>query len=163
MGLSFEAWQYHHQLGEVAELAAAVPDLAIVVNHLGGPIGVGRYAGRREEVRLELREGLEALAGHDNVWLKLGGVGMSRFGVSWHRDELPPTSDQVLAMWGDDLRFGIDTFGPSRCMFESNFPVDGETTGYGVLWNAFKKASAGYSPDERAALFAGSARRFYRL
>lgn len=163
MGLSFEAWQYHPQLDLVVDLARAVPELPIVVNHLGGPIGVGRFASRRDEVLAELRHGLAALAALDNVVLKVGGIGMTRFGARWHEAELPPTSDQLLDVWGDILRFAIDTFGPARCMFESNFPVDGETTSYVALWNAFKKVSTGCTDTERADLFAGTARRFYQL
>ncbi len=163
MGLSFEAWQYHHQLGDVAELAAAVPELSIVVNHLGGPLGVGRFADRRDEVVAELRQGLAALARFDNVSLKLGGIGMTRLGAVVDDDGSPPGSDRLVEQWGDLLRFGIDTFGPARALFESNYPVDGETAGYAVLWNTFKKVSTGYSPAERADLLAGTARRVYRL
>lgn len=163
MGLSFEAWQYHPQLGDVAALAAAVPELTIVVNHLGGPLGVGRYAGQEAAVDAELRAGLTEVAGHPNVSLKLGGIGMPRFGAEANPDGSSVTSARLVERWGDLLRFGIDTFGPNRAMFESNFPVDGETAGYGVLWNAFKQVSAGYSPAERALLFAGTARRVYRL
>lgn len=162
-GLSFEAWQYHIQLSEVDELAGAVPELPIVVNHIGGPLGIGRFAGRRHEVLAELRVGLERLAARSNVALKLGGIGMTRYGTGWESRDRPPDSDDVVATWGDTLRWCIDTFGPSRCMFESNYPVDGETVGYAVLWNAFKKLSSGYSPAERAELFAGTARRLYRI
>ncbi len=162
-GLSFEAWQYHHQLDDVASLARSVPELTIIVNHLGGPLGVGRYAGRLDEVHAELRAGLEPLVALDNVVMKVGGIGMTRFGTGWEERDRPPTSDEVLEVWGDLLRWTIDRFGPDRCLFESNFPVDGETLSYVVLWNAFKKVSAGYAPAERAALFAGTARRVYRL
>ena len=162
-GFSFEAWQYHTQLDMVADLARAVPELPIVVNHLGGPLGVGSYAAARDEVHAEVRRQLAALASHDNVVLKVGGIGMTRFGSRWNDDPRPPTSDHVLDAWGDLLRFAIETFGPSRCMFESNFPVDAETIGYVALWNAFKKVSADYSADERADLFAGTARRVYRI
>lgn len=163
MGLSFEAWQYHNQLDDVVELAQAVPELSIVVNHLGGPLGVGSYAGRREEVFAETRRGLSTLARLPNVVLKVGGVGMTRYGVGWETNPTAPTSDDVLAVWGDLVRWSIETFGPTRCMFESNYPVDGETCGYTVLWNAFKKVSAEYSDSERADLFAGTARRIYNL
>ena len=162
-GLSFEAWQYHHQLDAVADLARAVPELPIIVNHLGGPLGIGANAGRWDEVHAELRNGLRALAPLENVWLKVGGIGMTRFGVGWENDELPPTSDDVAATWSDTVGFAIDTFGPARCLFESNYPVDGETVSYAVLWNAFKKMSADYSSAERADLFADTARRVYRL
>lgn len=162
-GLSFDAWQYHHQLDAVADLARAVPELSIIVNHLGGPLGIGSYADQWDEVHAELRVGLGTLAELENVWLKVGGIGMTRFGVGWERDEMPPKSDDVVSKWSDTMRFAIDSFGPSRCLFESNFPVDGETISYAVLWNAFKKVSAGYTADERADLFAGTARRVYRL
>jgi predicted TIM-barrel fold metal-dependent hydrolase len=163
MGLSFEAWQYHPQLDMVAALARAVPELSIVVNHLGGPLGIGRYADRRNEVLADLRASLAALAEHENITLKVGGIGMTRFGARWHDADEPPTSDLLLAEWDETLRFAIDTFSPARCMFESNFPVDGETTSYVVLWNVFKKVSQRYSADERADLFAGTARRVYRV
>ena len=162
-GHSFEAWQYHHQLDDVLALATAVPELPIVVNHLGGPLGVGSFAGRWDEVHGQLRRGLEPLAGCENVTVKVGGVGMTRFGTGWEDRDRPPTSDEVVDRWGDLIRWTIDTFGPNRCMFESNFPVDGETVGYAVLWNAFKKASSGYDGSERADLFAGTARRVYRI
>ncbi|MFT7650120.1 MAG: L-fuconolactonase [Candidatus Poriferisodalaceae bacterium] len=163
MGLSYEAWQYHPQLGEVAELARAMPELSIVLNHIGGPVGIGSWAGQRERVLDEWRPGMLALAELQNVSLKVGGIGMTRYGVGWENNATPPTSDIVLARWSDQLLWCIDTFGPSRCMFESNYPVDGETCRYGVLWNAFKKVSSGYSATERADLFAGTARRVYRL
>ncbi len=163
MGYSFEAWQYHPQLPDVQALAAAVPELPIVVNHIGGPVGVGEFTGRRPEVLEQLKAGLEPLVALENVAIKLGGIGMTRYGTDWLPEGRAPTSDEVVAVWGDILRWCIDRFGPSRCMFESNFPVDGETTGYVVLWNAFKKLSAEYSSAERADLFAGTARRFYRM
>lgn len=162
-GLSFEAWQYHHQLDDVAALAAAVPELTIIVNHLGGPLGIGRFAGRWDEVHDEVRRGLEPLAGNDNVVVKLGGVGMTRYGTGWENRERPPSSDEVADRWGDLIGWTIDTFGPARCMFESNYPVDGETTSYTVLWNAFKKLTSDLAPEARADLFAGTARRVYRL
>ena len=162
-GLSFEAWQYHTQLDDVAALARACPDVTIVLNHIGAPIGTGPYAGRRDEVLAVWRPGMVDVASCPNVVLKVGGIGMSRYGVGFETWERPPTSDQLLAVWGDDLRFCIDTFGPSRCMFESNFPVDAESCSYTVRWNAFKKVSAGYSPAERTALFSETARRVYRL
>ncbi len=163
MGLSFEAWQYHPQLGEVAELAAAFTELSIVLNHIGAPVGIGPYAGKRTEVEAVWRAAMVHLAAFPNITLKVGGIGMSRFGTDFHTWDAPPTSGQLLERWGDQLRFCIDTFGPDRCMFESNFPVDSESCSYTVLWNAFKKVSAGYSTEERAHLFRGTARRVYRI
>lgn len=163
MDLSFEAWQYHTQLGEVAELAAALPDLSIILNHIGGPLGIGPYAGKRAQVEEAWRADMVTLAAAPNVTLKVGGIGMSRFGTDFHSWDAPPSSEQLLERWGDQLRFCIATFGTSRCMFESNFPVDSESCSYTVLWNAFKKVSADYPPEERAKLFHGTARQVYRL
>jgi L-fuconolactonase len=162
-GLTFEAWQYHTQLGDVAALARGCPDVTIVLNHIGAPIGIGPYEGRRDEVLAVWRSAMTDVASCPNVVLKVGGIGMSRYGVGFETWQHPPTSDQLLAVWGDELRFCVDTFGPDRCMFESNFPVDAESCSYTVLWNAFKKVSVGYSPSERAALFSETARRVYRL
>lgn len=163
MGLSFEAWQYHPQLEDVVALAADRPEVSIIVNHIGAPLGIGPYAGHRAEVLALWRASMVRLAAAPNVTLKVGGIGMGRYGAGFETWDKPPTSDQLLAHWGDELRWCIDTFGPSRCMFESNFPVDAESCSYAVLWNAFKKVSAGYSNEERAALFHGTARRVYRL
>lgn len=163
MGFSFEGWQYHTQLGELADLARAVPEATIVLNHIGAPLGVGPFEGRRDEVMAAWRPAMADVASCPNVVLKVGGIGMSRYGAGFETWERPPTSDQLLEVWGDDLRWCIDTWGPDRCMFESNFPVDAESCGYVVLWNAFKKVSTGYGASERADLFAGTARRVYKL
>jgi len=162
-GYTFDAWQYHHQLDMVADLARAVPELTIIVNHVGGPLGIGRWAAQPTEVMQTLRTGLSELAGLDNVMMKLGGIAMTRYGGGWDQLERPPGSDQVADRWGDLIRFIIDGFGPHRCMFESNFPVDGETVSYNVLWNAFKKMSSTYTESERADLFARTARRVYKI
>jgi predicted TIM-barrel fold metal-dependent hydrolase len=163
MGLSFDAWQFHPQLDEVLDLAATHPDLVVIVNHIGAPMGTGPYARRGREVRAVWRPAMARLAQLPNVSLKVGGIGMARYGAGFESWEQPPSSDQLLEHWGDDLRWCIDTFGPARCMFESNFPVDAESCSYVALWNAFKKVSAGYSDAERADLFHGTARRVYRL
>lgn len=134
-----------------------------MVDHLGGPLEVGRFDGRHQEVRQRLRDKLESLAEPANVHLELGGVGSTRFGTRWQLRPEPPSSDDVVAVWGDLVRWAIDTFGPRRYMSESNYPVDGETVAYDVLWNAFKKMASPYSYAERAELFAGTARRVYRL
>jgi predicted TIM-barrel fold metal-dependent hydrolase len=163
MGLSFDAWLYHPQLADLTELARAHPDVAIVLDHLGAPLGIGPYADRRDEVRELWRPAMEAIASCPNVSLKVGGIGMAIYGDGWHRRSQPPNSDDLVAVWGDDIRWCIDLFGPSRCMFESNFPVDKRGCSYTVLWNGFKKMSVGYSGSERTDLFAGAAGRFYRL
>lgn len=164
-GLSYDAWNYHPQLPEIASLARAFPDTTIVVDHIGGPLGVRSYAGRREEVRAAARAAFTDLATLSNVVVKLGGIGMTIMGGDFHRGDRPPTSAQLADHWGPDIAWLIDTFGVDRAMFESNFPVDSETCSYVVLWNTFKRiaAAAGASPADKAALFAGTARRTYRI
>ena len=165
MGFSFDAWMFHPQVKELVDLAASVPETPIVLDHLGGPLGIGPYAGIREEVRATLRPALEALAQHEQVVVKVGGIGMSIYGVGLNRLPEAPTSEQVAELWSEDIRHCVDTFGPERCMFESNFPVDRQGCSYTVLFNAFQRVAeeAGWSSLERAALFSGTARRFYRL
>ena len=162
-GLSFEAWVYHPQLPEVADLARTFPDTVIVLNHLGGPLGVGRYQGKREEVFAQWKRDLAAVAHYPNVVLKVGGIQMPVNGFGWHERERPPTSDELLAANRDWYFYAIEQFGPSRCMFESNFPVDRASCSYTVLWNQFKKLTADFSAGERAAMFHDTARRVYRL
>jgi predicted TIM-barrel fold metal-dependent hydrolase len=163
LGLSFDAWMYFTQLPELVDLARAFPETPIVLNHVGGPIGIGPYAGKRDEVFREWRRHIEALAQCPNVHVKLGGLGMRLFGFDVHRRELPPSSEELAALWQPYIETCIAAFGASRAMFESNFPVDKGSGSYPVFWNAFKRIAAGCSADEKAALFAGAATRFYRL
>src|SRR5579864_8619562 len=163
LGLSFDAWMYHTQFGELVDLARAFPETPIVLDHVGGPIGLGPYAGRRDEVFAEWRGRIAELAGCANVHIKLGGLGMRLFGFDLHEGELPPSSEQLAAAWRPYIETCIAAFGPSRAMFESNFPVDKGSGSYQVFWNAFKRLAQGCSTDEKAALFAGTASRFYRL
>jgi L-fuconolactonase len=163
LGLSFDAWMYHTQLGELVDLARAFPETPIVLDHVGGPIGLGPYAGRRDEVFAEWRARMAELASCPNVHIKLGGLGMRLFGFDVHEKELPPSSEQLAALWRPYIETCIAAFGASRAMFESNFPVDKGSGSYQVFWNAFKRIAAGCSPAEKAALFADTASRFYRL
>jgi L-fuconolactonase len=163
LGLSFDAWMYHTQLGELIDLARAFPATPIVLDHVGGPIGLGRYAGKRDNVFAEWSARIRELAQCPNVHVKLGGLGMRMFGFTVHAQELPPSSEELAALWRPYIETCIAAFGPQRAMFESNFPVDKGSCGYAVLWNAFKRIAAGCSAAEKQALFAGAARRFYRL
>lgn len=162
-GLSFDAWLFHPQLPELSDLARAHPDVPIVVDHLGGPLGIGPYRGRRGEVRQAWRADMAELAGCPNVSVKLGGIGMPIYGHDWHHREGGATAEELAAAWADDVHWVIDRFGVERCMFESNFPVDRASCTYAVLWNAFKLIAAGYGPADKAALFHDTASRFYRL
>ncbi len=163
LGLGFEAWQYHPQLPDVLALARAFPDTRIVLNHCGGPLGVGPYAGQADAVYAQWRRDLRALAACPNVVVKLGGLGMRITPFGFDRQPVPPTSEALAAAWKPWIETCIEAFGPARCMFESNFPVDKLSTGYAVLWNAFKRLAAGASADEKHALLAGTAARVYRL
>ena len=162
-GLVFDAWMYHTQLNDLVDLAHAMPDLSIVLNHQGGPIGIGPYAGRRDEVCADWRHAIRRLAGFSNVCVKLGGFGMLMSGFDFHERPRPPSSDELAGAWGPYMRECVETFSPERCMFESNFPVDKGMGSYPVVWNAFKKIAADCSEEERNALFFGTANRIYRL
>ena len=164
MGFSFDAWLFHPQLPELAALAAAVPELTIVLDHLGAPLGIGPYRHDRDRARADWRASMRLVAANPNVVLKVGGIGMDMyFGTGWSTADAPPGSEEVAERWGDDVRFCIDLFGPHRCMFESNFPVDRQTLPYPVLWNAFQIMAAGYSDAEQEDLFSRTAARIYRL
>ncbi len=163
LGLSFEAWQYHPQLPMVTALARAFPDTTILLNHFGGPLGIGPYEGRRAEILGEWKKGITDLARCPNVVVKLGGINMPVNGFGWHHRPSPPTSDELVAATRDYYLHSIEQFGPQRCMFESNFPVDRVSCTYGVLWNSFKKIAAGFTRDEKAHLFHRTAAKVYRL
>jgi L-fuconolactonase len=163
LGLSFDAWMYHTQLGELVDLARAFPETPIVLDHVGGPIGLGPYAGKRDEVFAAWSEKIRELAGCPNVHIKLGGLGMRMFGFSHHLGELPPSSEELAAAWRPYIETCVGAFGLERAMFESNFPVDKGSCSYAALWNAFKRIAAGCSTAETAALFGGTASKFYRL
>jgi predicted TIM-barrel fold metal-dependent hydrolase len=162
-GLSFDAWLYHTQLGELLDLARAFPETPIVINHVGGPLGVGPYRGKRDEVFADWHAGMKRLAGCPNVHLKLGGLAMAINGFDFHKRDLPPSSQELADAWRPWMVACIEAFGANRCMFESNFPVDKAMCSYPVLWNAFKRIAGDASADERRNLFHDTAARFYRL
>ena len=163
LGLSFDAYHYHNQTRSVAALARAYPETTIIVDHLSTPLGIGPYAGRRAEIFREWSRDVRDLAGCENVYMKLGGMAMPWNGFGWDTAERPPTSDEFVVAQEDYYHCAIDAFGPARCMFESNFPVDRMSLPYATLWNAFKKMAARYAEDEKDALFFETASRVYRL
>ena len=163
LGLSFDAWMYFTQLGELIDLTRAFPATPIVLDHVGGAIGIGPYAGKRDEVFAEWKKSIGELARCPNVHVKLGGLGMRLFGFDVHTGAMPPGSEQLATLWRPYIETCIEAFGPQRAMFESNFPVDKGGGSYHVFWNAFKRIAAGCSAAEKTALFAGTATRFYRL
>jgi predicted TIM-barrel fold metal-dependent hydrolase len=163
MGLSLEGWMYFPQLPELGDFARAVPDLTIILNHIGGLIRVGPYANRDDEVLAAWRKGIAAVAACPNVNIKLGGIGMPRTGFDWHARTKPIGSEELAESMAPFMTYCIEQFGPDRCMFESNFPVDKVAYSYSVMYNAFKRLSRGYSAAERAAMFHDTAVRVYRM
>ena len=163
LNLTLDAWNYHKQIKELTELAKCFPNLKIVQNHFGGPLGIGPYAGRREEVFSVWQESITELAERDNVVIKIGGLAMPINGWGWHKRELPANSDEFIESHGRYYLHAIKCFGVERCMFESNFPVDKRSISYPVLWNGFKKIVEDFSAEEKEYLFYKTAAEFYSL
>ena len=161
--LTFDAWLYHPQLGEIADLADAFPDTAIILDHVDGPLGYAGYAGRHDEVRSAWKKSMTELAQRQNIVVKVGGLGMAMGWFDFYQRPMPPGSKELAEAFKPWVETCIELFGVNRCMYESNFPVDKITSGYGVLWNAFKRLAAKASADEKKALFSGTAARVYKL
>ena len=162
-GLTFDAWMYHPQIRELTALAQAFPSQPMVFDHFGGPLGIGPYAGRRQEIFAVWKNDVAELARCENVVAKLGGLVMPINGFGFHKRATPATSDELVEATRDYYLHMIDCFGPGRCMFESNFPVDKQSCSYHVLYNSFKKIASGCSHAEKAALFHDTAVRVYRV
>ena len=163
LNLTFDAWLYHPQIADVAALARAFPGTGICLNHIGGPLAIGAYAGKRADVFSQWSAAIRDLAGCPNVVVKLGGMAMRINGFDFHEQTEPPASEALAAAWKPYVDVCIEAFGASRCMFESNFPVDKGSYGYQAFWNACKILAKGASASEKADLFRGTASRFYRL
>jgi len=163
LGLSFDSWLFHPQIDELANLARAFPDTKIVLDHCGGPIGIGGYANRREEIFAGWKASILEIAKCPNVVVKLGGLAMRLLGYDFHERPMPPSSEDAAVAWRPYIETCIEAFGPERCMFESNFPPDKGQCSYLVIFNAFKRIAAPYSEPEKTALFSKTASDFYRL
>ncbi len=163
LGLTFDAYMYHSQLSDLADLARAFPSTPIVIDHSGGALGIGPYRGKQPEVFADWRAGMAELARNENVHVKIGGLGLRAFGLNVHEEPLPPTSETLASLWRDTIETCIELFGTKRCMFESNFPVDKGSCSFTAMWNAYKRVTAPYSKGERADLFHDTAARFYNL
>lgn len=162
-GLTLDLWCYFPQMQEVLEVCRAFPDFTMIINHVAGPAGIGPYHGRREEIFATWSESVRQLGRLPNTVIKLGGLGMRYTGFEFHLAAAPPSSDSLVAAWKPYIETCIEAFGPARCMFESNFPVDKAMLSYPVMWNAFKKLSAPYTLAEQRAMLAGTAARVYRI
>jgi predicted TIM-barrel fold metal-dependent hydrolase len=163
LGLSYDAWLFHPQIGELAELARAFPKTQIVLDHCGGPAGTGQYANRREEIFATWKASIREIAKCPNVAVKLGGLAMCLLGYDFHERAMPPSSDELATAWRPYIETCIEAFGPERAMFESNFPPDKGQCSYQVIFNAFKRIAVDYSEAEKTALFSGTAMKVYRL
>jgi L-fuconolactonase len=163
LGYSYDTWHYHHQNRDFIKLAQAAPDTVIVLDHFGTPLGVGPYANRREEIYQQWKQDIAAIAKCENVFAKLGGLAMPDNGFGWNLRDTPPSSDELVAEQRRYYLHALDCFGPERCMFESNFPVDKWSLSYHVVWNGFKKMVADLSEAEKSQLFYETAAKVYRL
>jgi predicted TIM-barrel fold metal-dependent hydrolase len=163
LNLTLDAWNYHKQIKELTELAKCFPNLKIVQNHFGGPLGIGPYKNIREEVFSEWKDSISELAERENVYIKLGGLAMPINGWGWHKRDLPTTSEELLENHGKYYMHAINSFGVKRCMFESNFPVDKRSISYPVLWNGFKRVVRDCFLEEKEFLFSKTATEFYSL
>ena len=163
MDLSFESWQFHPQLPDLADLLRAFPDTTVILNHVGGLLGIPPHDRDRNEVCAIWRTHIRELARFPNLNVKVGGLGMLYCGWDFHLREVPPSSEELAAAWRPYVETCIDAFGPDRCMMESNFPVDKQSCGYDVLWNALKRITQYCSAAEKTALYRDTAARVYRL
>ncbi len=162
-GMTYDTWHFHPQNGEFLQLARACPDTTIILDHFGTPMGTVRFAGQREERFAQWQEEMSLIAQCPNVVAKLGGLAMPVNGFGWDGRDTPPGSDELVAAQAHYYHHMIDVFGPDRCMFESNFPVDKLSVSYPVYWNAMKKIAARYDEAAKTAMFSGTAARVYRL
>jgi predicted TIM-barrel fold metal-dependent hydrolase len=163
LDLSFDAWQFYHQLPDLMDMLKAFPEANIVLTHAGGLLGIPPHAGKREQIFALWRSHIRELARYPNLSVKIGGLGILRNGWDFHLHDTPPASETLARAWRPYVETCIEAFGAKRSFFESNFPPDKQTCGYGVLWNAFKRITGGYSAAEKAALYHDTAARVYRL
>lgn len=161
--LNFDAWLFHPQLPELADLAKNYPETKIIINHTGGLLGIGPYTENRSGVIADWRKSIAALAKLPNVYIKLGGLGMSICGFGWSKRSIPPTSEELGKHMAPLYLYCIEKFGVARCMFESNFPVDKSSYSYSALWNAFKRIVQKFSLSEKCALFHDTAVEVYHI
>jgi predicted TIM-barrel fold metal-dependent hydrolase len=129
-GYSYESWHYHFQLRDFHTLAKAAPETIIILDHLGFPHGTKSYRNQREAIFQQWQVDIATLATCPNVYVKLGGLAWTDPGFGWHEAAKPATSDELVAAQKRYYLHAIDCFGPQRCMFESNFPVDKMSISY---------------------------------
>ena len=163
LGLTFDAWLFHPQIPELADLARAFPNQRIIMDHCGGPVGLGVYSSRRDEVFKVWKASIQDIAKCQNVVVKLGGLAMMLLGYDFHARPKPVSSEELAKAWKPYMETCIEAFGPNRCMFESNFPPDKGQCSYQVIWNALKRIAAPYSEAEKNCMFEGTATDVYKI
>jgi predicted TIM-barrel fold metal-dependent hydrolase len=163
MGHAFDALVYHPQLSELTGLVDAFPNAVFVLNHIGRPLGVGPYAGYRDEIFEVWKKDMTSLAERPNVTVKVGGLGNRVSGFEWDSQPMPPDSTELTEKTSPYYLHTIEAFGPKRCMFESNFPVDKNSYSYTAVWNSFKRMTKDFSDTEKAWMFHDTAAKAYRL
>lgn len=166
LNLSFDNFSPDFErLPNLAKLADAYPEVTVIVNHLGGTVD----ADASQETVKRWQAGIDAIARSPNAVMKCGGgqmrVGNWEPGFHMHQRATPIGSEELTELLFPYYEYVIGAFGPDRCMFESNFPVDKECISYRTLWNAFKRIAnrLGLSETEKTAIFSGTARKAYRL
>src|SRR5487761_2550217 len=115
LGLSFDAWLFHPQIGELTDLARVFPDTRIVLDHCGGPVGIGSYANRRDEIFPGWKASIREIAKCPNVVVKLGGLAMRLLGYDFHERPRPPSSEDLAAAWRPYIETCTEAFGAERC------------------------------------------------
>jgi len=161
--LSFEAWLFHPQLPGLVDLMHAFPESNVIMNHAGGLLGLAPHDGNRDETFKIWRGHIHELAKCPNLSVKVGGLGMLYCNWDFHLLDVPPSSEDLASAWRPYVEECIEAFGPGRCIMESNFPVDKQSCGYGVLWNALKRITKNHSAADKAAMYHDTAVRVYRL
>jgi L-fuconolactonase len=168
--LTFDAWIYAHQIGQLDALLRDVPGTRVVLDHLatpiglGGPIGAhGRDARERERIAKTWRDDLARLAGHRQLHAKLSGLLMPVVGWGFHARARPPTAGELADALGPHIEHALRVFGVERCMFASNFPIDKVSATWGAITDALAQLTQRLEPDARRALFHDNALRFYGI
>jgi predicted TIM-barrel fold metal-dependent hydrolase len=163
-GHVLDLYAFHTQLHEVADLAQAFLDLPIILNHIGGPLGIGHYADIGDQVFADWKEGIAKVASCPNVSVKIGGFAISRIAiVPMQKRERPFSSLEIAAICKPWVDHCLVAFGAQRCMFGSNFPVDKVAMPMLTLVNAMKHLTEHLPVSDRKDFFASNARRIYKI
>jgi predicted TIM-barrel fold metal-dependent hydrolase len=167
LGLIYNAGARMNQLGTIAKVAAALPNLRIVLDHMGHPFDMAPSRmdslGKRKEYFATWSRNMAQLVKYPNIVVKVGCLAMNV-------DPPPGThrafsSEELEEQWRPPIERVFELFGIDRCMFEGDGAGfgSGSVCAYGTLWNAFKRITAKYSPSEKEKLFSANARKYYRI